>query len=328
MSSPFPILVCSAGRRVELTECFRRAGDALGLSIVVHAADLVPSASAACLVADARHEVPRADSDGYADAVLALARQQGVRLVVPTIDTELAALAAARPRFEADGIRVAIGSPALVDIARDKLKTATFLAERGVSVPRTASLEAALQDPSAWQGRLFLKPRHGSSGRGIRAVDDISALARERFTEPMLVQERLQGPEFTVNCFFDRGGTLRAAVPHERLAVRGGEVEKGITRREPELAELARRLADALPGPEAALCFQAMRSEDGRFCLFEINARFGGGYPLAHEAGAPFARWLLEECAGAPSTAGDGWADGVLMVRHDRSLFVRQGPTA
>lgn len=325
MPVPFPILLCSAGRRVELTECFRHAGEQLGLAVLVHAADLAPTASAACLVADTAHAVPRADSQDYADAVLSIARREGVRLVVPTIDTELAALAAARPRFEAEGIRLAIGSVALVEIARDKLRTATFLAQQGVPVPRTASLEEALGDPEPWQGQLFLKPRHGSSGRGIRAVDDLSVLSGEPFAEPMLVQERLRGPEFTVNCFFDRAGELRAAVPHERLAVRGGEVEKGITRRDPELAELARHLALALPGPQAALCFQAMRAEDGQFRLFEINARFGGGYPLAHEAGAPFARWLLEECTGAPSTASDEWAEGVMMVRHDRSLFVRQG---
>lgn len=322
------MLICSAGRRVELMGCFRRAADDLGLHLVVHAADLALSTSAACRMADRMHAVPRADSASYADEILALALREGIRLVVPTIDTELAGLAAARPRFDAAGIRLAIGSTALVDIARDKLKTASFLAERDVAVPRTASLEDALQDPSAWKGKLFLKPRHGSSGRGIRPVDDVWSLAREQFAEPMLVQERLQGPEFTVNCFFDRHGELRAAVPHERLAIRGGEVEKGITRREPELAELAHRLAKALPGPAAALCFQAMRAEDGRFCLFEINARFGGGYPLAHEAGAPFARWLLEECTDMPSTANDDWSDGVMMLRHDHSLFVRNGQPA
>jgi carbamoyl-phosphate synthase large subunit len=307
---------------VELIECFRRSGADLGLSLVVHAADLVPSASAACRLADRRHQVSRADAAPYADQLLEIARREGIRLVVPTIDTELAALAAARTAFEAAGIRVAIGSPELVAIARDKLETARFLGARDIAVPRTASLEEALARPSDWQGALFLKPRHGSSGRGIRGLDSLEGLSPDQFSEPMLIQERLEGPEFTVNCFFDRDGALRAAVPHQRLAVRGGEVEKGVTRRDPDLAALARALADALPGPRGALCFQAMRSSGGHYCLFEINARFGGGYPLAHAAGAPFTRWLLEECIDAPSTADDSWSDGLMMLRHDRSLFL------
>src|SRR3546814_7654179 len=64
--------------------------------------------------------------------------------------------------------------------------------------------------------------------------------------------------------FFDRSGGLRAAIPHERVQVRAGEVEKGITRRVPRLEALARRIAAILPGPSGALCFQAIVAPDGR----------------------------------------------------------------
>jgi len=56
--------------------------------------------------------------------------------------------------------------------------------------------------------------------------------------------------------------------------------------------------------------------------VFEINARFGGGYPLADHAGASFARWLLEERLNLPSTAGNKWTAGVAMLRFDAELFV------
>jgi carbamoyl-phosphate synthase large subunit len=59
--------------------------------------------------------------------------------------------------------------------------------------------------------------------------------------------------------------------------------------------------------------------------VFEINARFGGGYPLAHQAGATFSQWLLEEVAGLPATANDRWQDGVLMLRYDSAVFSSPG---
>jgi carbamoyl-phosphate synthase large subunit len=59
-------------------------------------------------------------------------------------------------------------------------------------------------------------------------------------------------------------------------------------------------------------------------CVFEVNARFGGGYPLAHEAGAHFTRWLLEESTGLPLTATSVWEEGVLMLRYDAAFFVRE----
>ena len=53
-----------------------------------------------------------------------------------------------------------------------------------------------------------------------------------------------------------------------------------------------------------------------------VNARFGGGYPLAHHAGARFADWLLDEIDGRPCRAHDGWREGVTMLRYDDAVFL------
>ena len=63
-------------------------------------------------------------------------------------------------------------------------------------------------------------------------------------------------------------------------------------------------------------------TEGGEFAVFEINAQFGGGYPLAHHAGARFSQWLLEEMADLPSTASTLWKEGVAMLRYDTAVFV------
>jgi carbamoyl-phosphate synthase large subunit len=316
------ILITSAGRRVELLEAFRQSAAALGVGLRLHACDLEPGMSAACQRADMAHAVPPADHAGYAARVLEIVRAHGIGLLVPTIDPELAPLAAAKAEFADAGCTAATGSPELVAIARDKQRTAAFLTANGITAPRSALLEEARADPQAWRGPLFLKPLHGSSGRGARPVRGLADVDGQPFPEPMLVQELLHGPEFTVNCFFDSRGALRSAVPHERLRVRGGEVEKGVTRRDSELAAMAARLGAVAPGVRGALCFQAMRGADGAFRMFEINARFGGGYPLAHAAGATFTRWLIEEHLGLPASAHDDWTAGVVMLRHDSSVFL------
>ena len=57
--------------------------------------------------------------------------------------------------------------------------------------------------------------------------------------------------------------------------------------------------------------------------MIEINARFGGGFPLSLEAGADFPRWMLEELLGLPSTASrDRWRPGMVMLRYDAAVFV------
>ena len=319
---PLRLLVTSAGRRVELINTFRDAARELGVALDVLACDLAPDLSAACHSADRSFAVPRAASADYPEAVLDIVRAHAVDLLVPTIDPELLPLATTRKAFEAAGCTLALSEAGLVAMAGDKLATASFLAAHGIPAPATVTIEEARGAPDKWPGPMFIKPRFGSAGRNTRAVSSAAALAEVEIPEPMLVQALLEGDEYTVNVFFDGQGRLVTAVPHRRLAVRAGEVEKGVTERVPELIALAEHLAAVLPEPRGALCFQAMRQADGHFAMFEINARFGGGYPLAHRAGAPFARWLLEERLGLPSTARDDWREGVSMLRYDAAVFL------
>ena len=320
------ILVSSAGRRVELIQCFRESAAALGIGARVIAVDLAPARSAACQVADLALPVPRCDHPDYVPALLGICAEHGVDLVVPTIDPELAVLSRHAGDFRERGTWVSVSGPATVEIARDKLRTARLLAELGLPVPRSAPVAEVLRAPQDWTWPVMVKPRSGSSSIGIRVVPSPDQLGRLEDDDDRLVQELLRGEEYTVNLFFDRGGRLRCAIPHRRLEVRGGEVVKGVSRRHPELERIAWRLGSALESPRGALCFQAIVDEAGAPMVFEINARFGGGYPLAHRAGARFTQWLLEEASGRLLSAGNDWQDGLLMLRFDQAVF-RAGST-
>ncbi len=312
------VLISSAGRRVGLIECFRSSAQAAGIDLTVLACDLDPEMSAACHTADRAFAVSRCDGPGFIDDVLDICRNAGVDLVVPTIDTELAPLAEAADRFAAIGTRVHVSPLTVIDIVRDKVRTADVLGAAGVPVPWTIKLDAARDAPIAWP--VFLKPSAGSASRGIRIVSSLADLPSSP-DEPMMLQQLLVGSEYTVNMFIDERGVLRSAVAHQRLRIRAGEVEKGRTERDPIFRHLAEGVARALPDARGVMCFQLIMDEQAGPRVFEINARFGGGYPLAHFAGAQYARWLLEEVVGLPSTAHDDWRSGALMLRYDAATF-------
>lgn len=321
MKAACTILISSAGRRVELIRCFRDGAAALGIDLQVIAVDRDPAMSAACQIADRTVRVPRCDRAEFIDALLEICLAHRVDLVVPTIDPELEPLSEHAVRFCEIGTDVAVSAPAVVRIARDKLRTAHVLASHRIPVPRTGRLEEVAAAPHAWPWPLMVKPRSGSSSVGTRILSSPDRLAELRGSPEYLAQELLRGEEYTVNLFFDRAGRLRCAIPHLRYEVRAGEVAKGITRRHAELEAIAWALAEALPGARGALCFQAIVDAAGRPVVFELNARFGGGYPLAHRAGAHFAQWLLEESTGRPPSAHNHWQDGVLMLRYDHAVF-------
>ena len=83
------ILILSAGRRVELVNCFKRAKERLGIDGAIVAADCSDLAPA-LYFADQRAIVPRI-SEGmeYVDAIIDICNREEICLIVPTIDTEL-----------------------------------------------------------------------------------------------------------------------------------------------------------------------------------------------------------------------------------------------
>ncbi|HEX8419252.1 MAG TPA: ATP-grasp domain-containing protein [Sphingomonas sp.] len=316
------MLISSAGRRVSLLRCFRTEAHSLGVDLEVYATDLKPEWSAACVEADQALAVPPAGSEAFIPFLLKICERERIGLIIPTIDTELLAFSRAREAFMAIGTAVAISDLAIVEMARDKFATAQFLETAGLPSPRTAAADELLRERYRWDWPAIAKPRNGSSSRGIHMVRDRAELARVTADEPYIVQEMLRGREFTVNLYFTEDGTLRAVVPHERLRVRAGEVEKGATSRDTTMCSLGWQLGGELRGASGVLCFQCFLSESGSASIFEINARFGGGYPLVHFAGAPFARWLLEQALGLVSSAGDDWRSDALMLRYDDAVFL------
>ncbi|MBX3739271.1 MAG: ATP-grasp domain-containing protein [Candidatus Didemnitutus sp.] len=285
-----------------------------------------PRLSPACQEADAAFTVPRCISPDYIDRLLAICAEERVSLLVPTIDPELAVLARSTERFAAVGTRVVVSSPDVVALANDKESTARVLKSAGVPVPETMPFDSWRARPESLGWPVLLKPIAGSASVGIRRLQHAGELASVPAVLPAFIaQECAVGREYTVNVFFSPAGQLQCAVPHERLEVRSGEVSKGRTVALRCLMDAAEQLAGALTGARGPLCFQAIVRDDGSFAVFEINARFGGGFPLAHQAGARFTKWLLEESLGRAPSYSREWRAGVTMLRYDAAVFLHEG---
>ncbi|MGA2384149.1 MAG: ATP-grasp domain-containing protein [Gemmatimonadales bacterium] len=318
------ILLTSAGRRVELTREFGEALRLLELPGRVHVADASPL-SAAAYAAHVRHTLPGVLTPEYPESLAALCRRERVDLVVPLIDTELPVLAQCRELVEATGAKLLLPGASTVAIGADKRQFAAFVLQHGLDTPTVLDPDKVLSDNGPWP--VFLKPARGSASIGARVVDGPEELRfyLARIREPVLL-EFLDGEEFTVDVLCSDRGEPLCIVPRLRIEVRAGEVSKGRTVREPRLIEVSRRLVDALPDASGVLTLQCIRTRAGRLAFIELNARFGGGYPLSYAAGADYPRALLELQTGAsPNVVRErlaGWRSGLIMLRYDAAVFV------
>jgi carbamoyl-phosphate synthase large subunit len=315
------ILISSAGRRVGLVRAFSAALRELDLDGQVLTSDMSPLSSAG-LASDRHVLVPPCTDDRFVPTLLELCEQAEIRLVVPTIDTELLTLATHREVFSDQGVAVAISSEPVVAIGSDKTLTHDWLVKAGL--PTVAQAEVAGERPP-FDYPFLLKPRFGSASIGVRTVRDRIGLDAALADETELVaQELATGQEFTIDLLADADGKCLCAVPRERIETRGGEVSKAVTRQIDELNKLAVKACESLPRPFGPLTLQVFWNRATREAkVIELNPRFGGGYPLSWEAGANFPRWLVEEAMGLPhSDATLQWRADLAMLRFDDGLFV------
>jgi carbamoyl-phosphate synthase large subunit len=316
------ILISSAGRRVGLIACFRDSMATRGAIGKLLTSDS-GSAAPAMFISEIASKVPRCTAPDFLDAVLRLCREHRVRLLIPTIDTELPIYAAARDRFAEIGVTACVSSASTVAICNNKVMTHEWLLASGFPTVRQTDLRSALLHRSDWPLPLITKPCNGSASLGVRCIRTRLELeSMVDMSSECLVQEIASGREFTINVYVNQSGECICAVPHWRMEVRAGEVSKGVTVKSSRLIDMARAVAEALPGGYGPLNIQCFMADSGEIRIIEINARFGGGYPLAHHAGGRFTDWLLDELEGKRLSYFDGWMDNLVMLRYDEAVFL------
>jgi carbamoyl-phosphate synthase large subunit len=262
------VLLTGVGKRYDIVSAFAQHA-------CVVAADPSPLAPAQ-YAADVRVAPPRVDSPDYIPFLAELARRHDVRAVVPLTDLDLELLARSDlPAFVPDA-----------EVCRrtfDKYEAHRLLESHGLPSPPTW-----LPGEPAHGYPAVVKPRRGSGSRSIhRAADEREAAFFAGYVpEPVMVQRFLDGPEFSVDLLCDRDGRCLNAIPRTMLESRGGESIKGAAIADPELIELGRAVAEALPlrGPATV---QMFRDAELGLRITDINARFGGAFPCPMYAALP-----------------------------------------
>lgn len=264
--------------------------------------------------------LPQAADPDFASRCLEAARLLQIDLLVPLIvESEFLPLDDARGRFESIGCRLVLPPRAIVERAGDKLEFAAYLQEIGIPGPATVAYDAEM---TVERFPVYLKPRRGSGSVGTSRVESLHSLHEiARGRSDLIVQEAVEGTEFTVDCFAASPGRVVAAVPRERIAIKAGVSVKGRTYRHPVIEGIVRSVVEKirLQGPANV---QGMLRADGSFSIIEMNPRFSGTLALTTAAGVNFASLLVDMVEGRPIADLLGrHEDGVTMMRYWSEVF-------
>ena len=300
------LLITSVGRRVSLVKNFEKHFN-------VFTADMNPKFSAACQYNGSFFKLPPVRSENYIDSLLEVCKKNDIKIIIPTIDTELSILAESKELLKKEGILPVISSKEICETFYLKTTTEEFFIKNGFKTPRI------IRDLENAKYPLFAKLDNSSLSIGARKVNSLKEA--QTLKGNYIFQEFIEGIEYTIDAFFDEKSNLICVVPRERIEVRCGEVAKARTRKDKLIIDEIKKLAKHLKGAFGCLTIQLFK-RDNEIIFIEINPRFGGGYPLSFLAGADYAKFIKDIYEGRELSYFEGWKDNLIMLRYDAEVLV------
>lgn len=317
----YNILILSAGRRVELIQAFKKAADKLNIKSSIIGADMSGLAPA-LYFADKHKLIPAISDPSYIDNLILLCNEENIKLVVPTIDTELLILAENKQRIESETtVKVMISDLNLIKMCRDKIKTSDDLSSNGFLVPYLYSNQDIMQEKITYP--CFIKPKSGSSSiNAFKVNNDKELELYTKFIPDFMLQDYVGGEEYTVDVMLDFDSNPITIVPRLRLATRSGEISKGLIVKNRQIIDTIKDLLDKF---KFIGHITIQLKIDKEIKIIEINPRFGGGAPMSIAAGADSCENLYRLLMGEQLSYNEDYEDDVYFLRYDSSIMVKKG---
>lgn len=311
------ILVLSCGTRNKVVQYFRRVVESCDGGCVV-ATDM--SALAPALYEAHKHfVVPRMTEEGYLDVILDICRSEKINGVLSLIDPELSLLAKHEGDFRSIGTTVIGSSYDLCEMSLDKYSMYQWLVKHGYKTVKSfvdwsEFVKSGIEYP------VFVKPAKGSASIAATKADTEEA-ARFLFekNEGMMIQEYMKGEEIGADVYIDMiSGEVVSIFTKKKLLMRAGETDKAVSFKEPKLFDLIERFVKEVGyRGQIDIDIFAIDGSD-EYCISEVNPRFGGGYPHAHESGVDHVKLILENLSGRSNKKGIGnYKKGIYMMKYN-----------
>lgn len=253
--------------------------------------------------------------DAFAAKVVEFVREHRTRVVLPTGDATIAAMAPRRAELARLGCTLALASDAAIEIANDKTLTLELAGRLGIAYPRSIHLEGPEDLPSAVTEFGFpfvLKPTISWTGKSPNRVVPVEVVDKEEATEAtarfleagagVIAQEWAPGRREGVSLFIIDGEVLASCghVAHRTDPPLGGVsvMRESIVVADEVLAASV-RLAKAI-GIEGPCEVEFRRNAAGRPLLMEVNARLAGTLENALQSGVNFPLMTWQWASGQP----------------------------
>ncbi|MGB3081931.1 MAG: ATP-grasp domain-containing protein [Candidatus Omnitrophota bacterium] len=267
--------------------------------------------------ADVSYVLPMASDSSYLDAIKDILLKEQIDYYIPLIDEEISK---AYDVVSLRKMKLLAPSREFSSLAFDKYLMTNRLREIGVDGPRTF---LATHEINAEEYPVFVKPRRGRGSRDARSIKNPEELRAFKILsglseEEIVVQDYLEGEEYTVSVVVNSANSLFAVVP-KKVIVKRGITQIAVSRCVPSIEETCRKIVYKLQ-PRGPFNVQ-LKLVDDRPYVFEINPRYSTTLSLTLESGVDEIGLLIERYDEKYSGELLPFAENIMLSRHWESVF-------
>lgn len=268
--------------------------------------------------ADKAVVIPEGISPEFSGSILEICRKENVDAIIPLVDEELLKTA----DMEGHGIAVILPKKEFIKDCLDKYTLIKRLEDAGIPSLKTRLASAGA---SGFDFPVIVKPRTGRGGRGVEVVysqESLKEMLKGADLERLIIQEYIDGPEFTISVVVWRDGEVQAVVPKEIISKKG-ITKVAVTRKVQAIEDLCRRVQKVLnaDGPfNVQLRYDPVRE---LHFIFEINPRFSTSISLTTASGIDELCGIMAQALkGKDSYVFGEWKEGVVLLRQTLDEFM------
>ena len=308
------ILITSVGTRNKIVRYFKEELKETGKVIAADMSSLAP----AIYEADKYYIVPKINNPEYIDKLLDICKKEDIDCIFSLIDPELSIIAKNKEKFLENGVIPLVSNYDIVELALNKYEMYKYLTNNGVKTAKTYLNKNDFYkdlDDGKINFPVFVKPCKGSASIIINKVnskEEIEILFS--LNKDLIIQEFIDGQEIGADVYIDPISKKVVSIfTKEKIRMRAGETDKAKSFKDEELFKLITKLVEQI-GYEFVVDIDIFK-KDNEYYISEINPRFGGGYPHAHELGINFPKLIINSINGIENKIRN-YDENVYMMKY------------
>jgi len=229
--------------------------------------------------ADYFYQSPRVDNTDYPRFISNIVNANQIDVIIPFIDQDVFEFAKLYESvLISQNIKLQVKSEELSRICFSKYLAFKWMQKEKINTPYTFML-----DDSNSLDKFIIKPLTGYGSKIIFGTkDDLKTIKNK---DNYIGQEICAYPEVTVDVFYQKSNNNLYYICRERIETKEGVCTKARLFADPELGNLAQKLAKGLQ--LSYFCFQIMKLKN-KWAITDINPRLGAGSSMGQVVGMDF----------------------------------------